>query len=177
MRFLVKQEKNGDLRKDARIMEFNAVINRVFQDDPEARRRNLRLRTYSVVCLNEECGLLEWVNHTSHLRSLIQQSHLSKGSPTPFLLNKDVFESLKRAQEEYALTNLDALSSMFQQCALDKYKPYFHRWFIDQFHDPTQWLDARTAFTRSTAVWSAVGHIVGLGDRHTENILLDVTNG
>jgi hypothetical protein len=25
--------------------------------------------------------------------------------------------------------------------------------------------------------WSGVGHVIGLGDRHTENILLDVTNG
>lgn len=28
LRFLVKQEKSGDLRKDARMMEFNGVINR-----------------------------------------------------------------------------------------------------------------------------------------------------
>ena len=25
--------------------------------------------------------------------------------------------------------------------------------------------------------WSGVGHVVGLGDRHTENILIDTTNG
>lgn len=32
-------------------------------------------------------------------------------------------------------------------------------------------------FTRSCAVWSSVGHIIGLGDRHGENILIDMTNG
>lgn len=25
----------------------------------------MRLRTYAVLCMNEECGLLEWVNNTS----------------------------------------------------------------------------------------------------------------
>ena len=35
----------------------------------------------------------------------------------------------------------------------------------------------RLCFTRSAAVWSVLGHAIGLGDRHAENILLDVTNG
>jgi serine/threonine-protein kinase ATR len=38
-------------------------------------------------------------------------------------------------------------------------------------------LDSRTTFTRSCAVWSIVGHIIGLGDRHGENILIDSLNG
>lgn len=59
-----------------------------------------------------------------------------------------------------------------------RYQPCFHRWFIEKFHaDPTSWLEARSLFTRSTALWNIVGFIVGLGDRHTENILLDVTSG
>jgi hypothetical protein len=49
------------------MMDFNNVLNRVLQEDPEGRRRALRLRTYSVTCLNEECGLLEWVYATSRL--------------------------------------------------------------------------------------------------------------
>ena len=65
LKFLCKPEKAGDLRKDARMMEVNALLNRILQEDPEGRKRNLRLRTYSVTCLNEECGLLEWVENTS----------------------------------------------------------------------------------------------------------------
>lgn len=39
------------------------------------------------------------------------------------------------------------------------------------------WLTARTAYTRTTAVMSMVGYILGLGDRHGENISLDSTCG
>lgn len=39
------------------------------------------------------------------------------------------------------------------------------------------WHAARLAFARTSAVWSMVGHIVGLGDRHGENILLDAAAG
>lgn len=42
-------------------MEFNGMINRLLQQDPAGRARKLRLRTYAVICLNEECGVLEWV--------------------------------------------------------------------------------------------------------------------
>lgn len=45
-------------------MEFNGMINRLLQNDPAGRARKLRLRTYAVICLNEECGVLEWVQVT-----------------------------------------------------------------------------------------------------------------
>ena len=35
------------------------------------------------------------------------------------------------------------------------------------------WLERRTNFTRSLAVMSMVGYILGLGDRHPSNIMLD----
>jgi hypothetical protein len=55
--------------------------------------------------------------------------------------------------------------------------PIMHIWFLDKFSEPVKWHNARLAFTRTTAVWSMVGHIVGLGDRHGENILLDASSG
>src|SRR5580698_5690377 len=39
------------------------------------------------------------------------------------------------------------------------------------------WLDRRTNFTRSLAVMSMVGYILGLGDRHTCNLMLDRHSG
>lgn len=39
------------------------------------------------------------------------------------------------------------------------------------------WLERRTNYTRSLAVMSMVGYILGLGDRHPSNILLDRYSG
>ncbi len=44
--------------------------------------------------------------------------------------------------------------------------------FLGKWGEPAAWLNARLAYTRTTAVWCMVGHIVGLGDRHGENILV-----
>ena len=53
----------------------------------------------------------------------------------------------------------------------------FSEWFINSFSDPTAWYASRQLYTRSCAVISMVGYVVGLGDRHGENILYDATSG
>ena len=70
--FRCKIERKGDLRKDARMMEFNSMVNRLLLADMEGRKRKLRLRTYTVVCLNEECGLMQWVPNTSGFRAEVR---------------------------------------------------------------------------------------------------------
>jgi serine/threonine-protein kinase ATR len=79
-----------DLRKDARLMDFNAIINKLLKGNSDSRRRQLRkflsnyfdlpltpitfnldIRTYSVVALNEECGFIQWVPNTVPIRPVI----------------------------------------------------------------------------------------------------------
>ena len=40
-----------------------------------------------------------------------------------------------------------------------------------------KWLERRTNYTRSLGVMSMVGYVLGLGDRHPSNLMLDRTNG
>uniref|UniRef100_A0AAV1TA85 Serine/threonine-protein kinase ATR n=1 Tax=Peronospora matthiolae TaxID=2874970 RepID=A0AAV1TA85_9STRA len=177
--FLCKREKSGDLRKDARMMEFNSMINRLLQKDKEGRKRKLRLRTYAVVCLNEESGLMEWVQHTKTMRQLIGQIYKTeRGYIQPVRVTHEIKEQYLTMQKEYA-NNPGAMAQNYRRkiLSLPVFTPRFHQWFYNNFADPTAWFEARLAFSRSTAVWSMVGHIVGLGDRHCENILIDCTNG
>lgn len=67
--FLCKPQ--DDLRKDFRLMEFNQLINRYLVRDPDSRKRNLHIRTYGVIPLNEECGLIEWIPNLVGLRPLL----------------------------------------------------------------------------------------------------------
>lgn len=48
-----------------------------------------------------------------------------------------------------------------------------HYFFLERFLQPADWFEKRLAYTRSVAATSMVGYIVGLGDRHTMNILID----
>jgi hypothetical protein len=57
--FLCKPD--DDLRKDNRIMDFCSIVNKLLKADAETRQRQLHVRTYAVVPLNETCGIIEWV--------------------------------------------------------------------------------------------------------------------
>ena len=55
-----------------------------------------------------------------------------------------------------------------------KFNPAFRFFFIENFCDPTEWVTARLAYVRSVAINSVVGYILGIGDRHAHNILVDI---
>jgi phosphatidylinositol kinase/protein kinase (PI-3 family) len=55
--------------------------------------------------------------------------------------------------------------------------PVFRYFAFRHFHLPSDWYEARLRYTRSTAVASVLGYILGIGDRHSYNILLDKQNG
>lgn len=87
-----------DLRKDARLMDFNGIINKLLKANSESRRRKLcevlstqcaagpltaavDIRTYGVVTLNEECGFIQWVSYTVPVRNLLVKMYEHRGIP------------------------------------------------------------------------------------------------
>lgn len=57
------------------------------------------------------------------------------------------------------------------------YYPVLGDYFRRQFPTPQNYYNARDSFIRTTAVISIIGYILGLGDRHCENILFDELSG
>jgi serine/threonine-protein kinase ATR len=60
-------------------MEFNQLINRYLVRDPDSRKRNLHIRTYGVIPLNEDCGLIEWIPNLIGLRFAINRIYKERG--------------------------------------------------------------------------------------------------
>lgn len=160
-----------DLRKDARLMEFDSMINKLLQSQPESRKRKLYVRTYAVLILNEEHGLIEWVPHTVGFRHILTKLYNAKGV--------QIYTSEVKTNMDDARMARDSRTSeiIFETRVLAKFAPVFHEWFLATFPDPTAWLQARSAYARTAAVMSMVGFVLGLGDRHGENILFDSNSG
>jgi serine/threonine-protein kinase ATR len=75
--FLCKPK--DDLRKDARMMELTTMINRLLSKDSASRRRKLYIRTFAVLPLTEDCGMIEWVPNTRGLRHILQDVYVAEG--------------------------------------------------------------------------------------------------
>lgn len=57
------------------------------------------------------------------------------------------------------------------------YYPALSDYLRQQFSTPQNFFKARLAYIKTTAAISIIGYIMGLGDRHGENILFDVCSG
>jgi serine/threonine-protein kinase ATR len=165
----VLAKPKDDMRKDQRLMEFNTMINRFLKRDVEASKRRLYIKTYAVVPLNEECGLIEWVDNLKTFRDILLSLYKERRIQPNY---NDI-----RTKLDQACGNPPESTHIFKDQILSCFPPVFHDWFVDTFPDPSNWFNARLRYTRSAAVMSMVGHVLGLGDRHGENILFEEDNG
>ncbi|KAJ7893431.1 hypothetical protein B0H14DRAFT_2684894 [Mycena olivaceomarginata] len=138
----------------------------------ESRRRQLHIRTYGVVTLNEECGFIQWVPNTIPLRPVLMKGYEARRIKSWSSEMNEIFRRIKDASDTDA-------AQQFRLKILANFPPVFHDWFIETFPEPTAWLASRLAYGRTAAVMSMVGFILGAGsaNRHCENILLDANTG
>ncbi|KAI9467128.1 hypothetical protein BJY52DRAFT_1423860 [Lactarius psammicola] len=176
-----------DLRKDARLMDFNSIINKILNMNSDSRRRQLHIRTYGVVTLNEECGFIQWVPDTVAIRHVLVPLYEARGQKGWGAELSAVFERIKKASDNEGgkiFANEVLPMQARSLCKWDiadtvthRFSPVFHEWFLETFPEPSAWLASRLVYSRSAAVTSMIGFILGLGDRHCENILLDTNTG
>lgn len=78
------------------------------------------------------------------------------------------------SKEIGALDNLDLETKerRFKEIC-DQIRPAFHHFFLERFKNPGQLFERCLTYTTSVAVSSMVGYILGIGDRHIQNILID----
>ena len=162
---LVKSE--DDMRQDAVMQQVFGVANDLLLDDPATRKRSLSMVRYNVVPFSPSSGLVEWVNDTTPLAEYLYGPKNPEGRRM-----RACYRECQRVLEGAQLTrDLDQQRKAYEKC-LSSFRPYMNRFFLEKFLDPAAWFERRLAYTRSVAVSSIVGHIVGLGDRHLSNILI-----
>ncbi|CUM65919.1 uncharacterized protein PRCAT00003572001 [Priceomyces carsonii] len=172
--------KKDDTRKDAKVVEFTTMINRLLTASNEARKRNLFIANYSVIPLAENMGVIEFVPDVATMKSVVGEQRKAMGKVVNerklFIKLDEAQKTLKNKKGSSNHDFMKDLVELFSNVCRNN-PPVLHSWYIKQFPDPTVWYLARNSFTRSSAVMSIVGYIVGLGDRHCENILFLKKNG
>lgn len=160
--FLIKYETVKDIRREPRAIDVFRYINRLFSKDPDCQRLGLRMVTFCVHYIGDNSIIIEWVNKTNTLREAILSTMMSEEPE-----NYNYFKY--PPANTYTNNGFNPQNwKEFQELL----RPCFNSYFTKKFNNANEWLKARTLYTRSLAVWSMVGFIIGLGDRHTENILI-----
>lgn len=161
-----------DIRQDERVMQLFGLVNTLLSNDSECLKRHLNIQKYSVIPLSTSSGLLGWVPNSDTLHVLIKEYREKRG----ILLNIENRIMLQMAPDYDNLTLMQKVEvfsyAMDNTTGQDLYRVL---WLKSRSSEA--WLERRTNYIRSLAVMSMVGYILGLGDRHPSNLMMDRTTG
>jgi FKBP12-rapamycin complex-associated protein len=163
--FLLKGHE--DLRQDERVMQLFGLVNALLNATEQCARLDLGIQRYSVVPLSTNSGLIEWVPQCDTLHSLVRDYRV----PRNVLLNVEHRLMLHFSPDLESLSLLQKVESFKHALAhtsgMDLYRVLWMKAPSSEV-----WLERRSNFSRSLAVMSMVGYMLGLGDRHPSNLML-----
>uniref|UniRef100_A0A915D2Z5 Serine/threonine-protein kinase ATR n=1 Tax=Ditylenchus dipsaci TaxID=166011 RepID=A0A915D2Z5_9BILA len=165
-------KSNDELRKDSRFIDVEKMLNTLLVRDSDARRRSLFIRTFGVISLQEAGGIIEWVPNLITLAgaAIPLQKEILKQKKVQMVTSNELQRTLnERLSKEQRVKNFREL--------YPRYPLVMSEWLRRNFQDACSWYNAKQSFTRTAATMSMVGFVLGLGDRHSENILIDQKSG
>ena len=145
-------------------------VSRLLKNHTATRIRNLGIRTYKVLPLSTRSGLMEFVQNTIPLHLWVMPAH-EKYYPNDYKPDQ-CRKEIGRCQQDSLVTRVKVWKKI-----AENFHPVMRYFLLERFQDPDEWFERRLAYTRSTAANSILGHVLGLGDRHCHNILLDEKTG
>lgn len=187
-----------DLRLDARIMQLLQAVNGFLQSSAATRGQPLDIRYYSVTPISGRAGLIQWVDNVISIYSVFkswqnraQSSQLSamgidtKGT-APVTRPSDMFygkiiPALKEKGIRRVISRRDWPHEVKQKVLLELMKETPKHLLYQELWCSSEGFQAFNSklkrYSGSVAAMSIVGHILGLGDRHLDNILVDFCRG
>ena len=161
-----------DIRQDERVMQLFGLVNTLLTNDNESFKRHLNIQKFPAIPLSQNAGLLGWVPNSDTFHQLIKDYRENRR----ILLNIEHRIMLQMAPDYDNLTLMQKVEvfsyAMDNTTGKDLYRVL---WLKSKSSE--SWLERRTNYTRSLAVMSMVGYILGLGDRHPSNLMLDRITG
>lgn len=161
-----------DIRQDERVMQLFGLVNTLLNGDSESFKRHLNIQQFPAIPLSQNSGLLGWVPNSDTFHNLIKDYRENRR----ILLNIEHRIMLQMAPDYDNLTLMQKVEvfsyAMDNTTGKDLYRVL---WLKSKSSE--SWLQRRTNYTRSLAVMSMVGYILGLGDRHPSNLMLDRITG
>ncbi|KAL5787993.1 hypothetical protein ACOSP7_004942 [Xanthoceras sorbifolium] len=168
--FLLKGHE--DLRQDERVMQLFGLVNTLLENSRKTAEKDLSIQRYSVIPLSPNSGLIGWVPNCDTLHYLIREYRDAR----KITLNQEHKYMLSFAPD-YDHLPLIAKVEVFEYALQNTEGNDLSRVLWLKSRTSEVWLERRTNYTRSLAVMSMVGYLLGLGDRHPSNLMLNRYSG
>ena len=168
--FLLKGHE--DLRQDERAMQLFDLVNTIVSNDRKTSNKNLFIITYSVIPLSHNAGIIGWVKNCDTLHQIIKDER-AKNNILPSAEHRVVYKTFPKFETGTILSKIETfLEALKVNQGTELYNNIWTR-----AKNCETWLNRRTNYSRSLAVMSIVGYILGLGDRHPSNLMMNRRTG
>ena len=168
--FLLKGHE--DLHQDERAMQLFNLVNTILANNKYTSNKNLYIDTFSVFPLSHSTGIIGWVPDCDTLHQLIKEKR-EISNTIPNIEHRKMFKSCSK----YESCNFLYKVEIFKDSIKDLPGLELNNMIWIKSKNCETWLIRRTNYSRSLAVMSMVGYILGLGDRHPSNLMMSRKTG
>ena len=168
--FLLKGHE--DLHQDERAMQLFNLVNTILANNKFTSNKNLYIDTFSVFPLSHSTGIIGWVPDCDTLHQLIKEKR-EISNTIPNIEHRKMF----RLCNKYESCNFLYKVEIFKESIKDLPGLELNNIIWIKSKNCETWLIRRTNYSRSLAVMSMVGYILGLGDRHPSNLMMSRKTG
>jgi Phosphatidylinositol 3- and 4-kinase/FAT domain/FKBP12-rapamycin binding domain/Domain of unknown function (DUF3385)/FATC domain len=169
--FLLKG--HDDLRQDERVMQVFGLINvHLARSEERSIRSGAELKRYAVVVISGNAGLIEWVPDCDTMHALVKEFRENR-KVMPNIEHKVMTRLAPEPERLPLLHKVDLFEFMLANTGGRDIARVL--WLKSR--NSEMWLDRRTNFARTLATTSMAGYLLGLGDRHPSNLMIERSTG
>ena len=169
-KYLLKSHE--DLRQDERIIQVFNFVNSILSHKKEISNKNLYITIYPVIPLSHMTGLIGFLPNCDTISHLITEERKNNG----YITNIEII-SLYQIYPKYDSASLLSKVEVFKDINHITNGNELSDILWTKSVNCESWLIRRTNYSRSLSVMSVVGYILGLGDRHPNNLMMDRQSG
>lgn len=189
-----------DLHLDERIMQLMSTINDLMKGDLHGRNSGMKARHFAVIPISDHSGMIQWVVDATPLFALYKRWQQRENAAMVMTAEKQAQEKPPAVIQRPTEIFMEKISSALKREGLPvtasrrKWpKEVLKNVFLElQNETPNDliskevwcssttagdWWEKSCSLARSMAVMSVIGYIIGLGDRHLDNTMVDFGSG
>ncbi|KAG2186028.1 hypothetical protein INT43_002466 [Umbelopsis isabellina] len=189
-----------DLHLDERIMQLISTINDLMVGDLQGCAPGMKARHFAVIPISDHSGMIQWVEDAAPLFQLYKRWQQRENAALVISAEKQATEKPPAVIQRPTEIFMDKISAALKREGLPVTasrrrwpKEILRNVYLELLKETPSdllakevwcnsingqdWWEKSSALARSMAVMSIIGYIIGLGDRHLDNTLVDFGTG